>query len=94
MTALPLVHDTAPITDTSFAITWAVVDAGLWSGSADGEFIGIVERLDATRFRAVNGVGDEVAICRTLADAKARLLHPASRRVVRRLRLVGEVRRG
>ncbi len=55
-------------------VTWAAVDRGLWERHASGTFVGVVERTGPRRYRAVNGFGEQVAVCRTLDEAKAMLV--------------------
>lgn len=81
MTALSIAAETpaAPRGGFEGTVTWAAVDSGLWSGSSAGAFVGVVERAGRGRYRAVNGYGRLIAECDSLEEAKARLLHPASR---------------
>lgn len=49
---------------------WCQVEPGFWAGSADGEFLGTVERLEDGGFRARGATAERVGEFSTLAQAR------------------------
>jgi hypothetical protein len=60
------------------ALTWTVVDDGVWVASHDGEFAGMAERTTATDFRLTDHVARDLGRFRSLAAAQTALGRPTS----------------
>lgn len=54
------------------AVAWTSVQAGLWVGTVDGEFAGMIERGSHGEYSITDHRAHPLGTCESLADAKAR----------------------
>jgi hypothetical protein len=56
---------------TAAPIHWTAVQKGLWVGKTDGEFAGMIERLDGEGYVATTRLAQHLGAFATVAEAKA-----------------------
>lgn len=54
------------------AVAWTSVQAGLWVGTVDGEFAGMIERGSHGEYSITDHRAHPLGVCENLVEAKAR----------------------
>ena len=57
-------------TQKTFSAVWVPVATGLWAGSTEGNFIGLIEKVAQHGYTARNGRSENLGLFGTLAEAK------------------------
>ncbi|MBG6240094.1 hypothetical protein IWX78_003085 [Mycetocola sp. CAN_C7] len=52
------------------SVVWVPVAAGLWAGSTDGNFVGLIEKVADSGFTARDGRSANLGLFGNLTDAK------------------------
>lgn len=71
MTHHPAPETRSAMTRTATPIRWTAVQKGLWVGKTDGEFAGMIERLDDQGYVATTRLAQHLGVFPTVAEAKA-----------------------